>query len=1222
MFIVCFLVCFNINGADSRSNPVTATYCDNSTLDIYPYSFVTRGDGSTFNCYEVLVEPYGDGLKYMFEDSDDGDYNDIVIKLWVSGQKTSAPVLNVKYLSGDAAYKHWIYVVYNGTQQLVFRSGEQTPGATFTVPLPTVYCADFAFSALPASQTVYAGESTQYTMTLHAIEQFASPVQFSLRELPTGVTASFSVNPALPAPTAESILDITTTADTPPGTYSIFIKAEGGGILHTRKVTLIVNEPLPDADFSIIAVPGTRTVSQGESTTYNITLTAIEGFSENVKLVVPRLPRGTTVTFSHGRVTPDGESLLAVTTSASTPVGTHTLNITATSGDIKHTAPVKLKVTEKPPEPDFTIDAEPLTRTVSQGESTDFQINVSPINGFAEDVKLTVQGLPSNASAQFQPDTLQPEGTSTLTVTTTEETPVGNVTLTVTGTGGGITHNAAITLTTEEKPPDPDFTLTAAPMSRTILRGESAEYTLTVTALNGFSEEVSLSTAGLPDGTTAQLTPSAVTAEGQSTLQITTSHQTPTGTHTFTVTGKSGELQHSVTLTLIISCPGFTLQINAEPRSGSAPLTVQMEAEITSKSDFPITAYGFSWDFGDGSTSDLQDPEHLFQAPGNYTVSLTVTDPCGNTQTAAITVEVEGFEGSLTKRFSIAEAAPGDEVTITIEARNDTRYDFNTIFIEDELSPLLEYIEDDASVTPRRSGRELVWQFPGLKSGETQSINIKVKVSETAPAGTVTNTAYLIHDSLGPGKRITSNTASLTVNAIRVTLLKQVEQTEAQPGDTVKYQLTVKNNSNIPLTNLTLTDQLPSQLEFLSQTGEFNFSSQGRTLQWTGTLDALRQAVIILKGKIGETVFSGTRIENTAKVEAAELKEPVTSNTVVTTVTSEPITTTKVRFTLRSEVPQTEVGRIIRFNASVVNMSNSPLIAPVIEIHLPQGFNYVDRTSLLNNQRFIEPQGKRRPRWEIPDIAANGTATLRYQVVIGTDARRGRNINRATLRALDTSGQDLFYEASAFVNVSSSGFIFYSGVEGTVYLDRDGDDFYSVTDTPMENIEVRMSTGEKAVTDAMGHYAFENLFPGEYAVGINRVTLPEKYRAFIPVPKVVVLADGLTDTADFAIVYNRTVNPFNAHVEGRVFLDKNKNQVYDQGEPLLSTFKAFLDGKTLNMGTNGKFMFSRIRPGPHTLSIKVGGTYKEKTVQLKKGKNTIDFPLKYSALRIKVTGEK
>jgi len=37
-------------------------------------------------------------------------------------------------------------------------------------------------------------------------------------------------------------------------------------------------------------------------------------------------------------------------------------------------------------------------------------------------------------------------------------------------------------------------------------------------------------------------------------------------------------------------------------------------------------SYAFSWDFGDGNTSEEQNPFHAYASPGNYTVILTVTD--------------------------------------------------------------------------------------------------------------------------------------------------------------------------------------------------------------------------------------------------------------------------------------------------------------------------------------------------------------------------------------------------------------------------------------------------------------------------------------------------------------------------------------------------------------------------------------------------------------------
>ena len=62
----------------------------------------------------------------------------------------------------------------------------------------------------------------------------------------------------------------------------------------------------------------------------------------------------------------------------------------------------------------------------------------------------------------------------------------------------------------------------------------------------------------------------------------------------------------------------------ANPLSGEAPLTVQ----FTDTSAGSIDSY--AWTFGDGGTSDEQNPSHTYTAAGTYTVTLTVTGPGGS----------------------------------------------------------------------------------------------------------------------------------------------------------------------------------------------------------------------------------------------------------------------------------------------------------------------------------------------------------------------------------------------------------------------------------------------------------------------------------------------------------------------------------------------------------------------------------------------------------------
>ncbi|MFD1613904.1 PKD domain-containing protein [Gelatiniphilus marinus] len=50
---------------------------------------------------------------------------------------------------------------------------------------------------------------------------------------------------------------------------------------------------------------------------------------------------------------------------------------------------------------------------------------------------------------------------------------------------------------------------------------------------------------------------------------------------------------------------------------------------------------GFYWDFGDGATSTLRDPSHIYTAPGTYTVSLYAENSCGVTNTVTKTICIE-----------------------------------------------------------------------------------------------------------------------------------------------------------------------------------------------------------------------------------------------------------------------------------------------------------------------------------------------------------------------------------------------------------------------------------------------------------------------------------------------------------------------------------------------------------------------------------------------------
>ncbi len=67
----------------------------------------------------------------------------------------------------------------------------------------------------------------------------------------------------------------------------------------------------------------------------------------------------------------------------------------------------------------------------------------------------------------------------------------------------------------------PDYTLTASPSALTVARGQSAQATITLTPLHGFTGTVNLSCGSVPVGVTCTFTPASLTATGDSPVSST-----------------------------------------------------------------------------------------------------------------------------------------------------------------------------------------------------------------------------------------------------------------------------------------------------------------------------------------------------------------------------------------------------------------------------------------------------------------------------------------------------------------------------------------------------------------------------------------------------------------------------------------------------------------------------------------------------------------------------
>jgi len=300
-----------------------------------------------------------------------------------------------------------------------------------------------------------------------------------------------------------------------------------------------------------------------------------------------------------------------------------------------------------PATPDFALSAAPPSLTINQGASGTSAISITRSGGFTDSVALTASGLPAGVTASFTPSSTT-GGSSTLTLAASSTAATGPATITVNGTGGGLTRSTTVGLTVNVVAA-PNFTLSAAPPSLSINRGASGTSMITITRTGGFTESVTLSASGLPSGVTATFAPPSTTG-GSSTLTLAASSTATLGAATVTISGSGGGLNRSTAVGLTVNdvaTPNFTL-------SGAPPsVTINRGASGTSTITITRTG-GFTGSVAFSASGLPAGVTATFTPPSTTGGSSILNLTASSTATlGAANVTVTGSGGGLTRSATV-----------------------------------------------------------------------------------------------------------------------------------------------------------------------------------------------------------------------------------------------------------------------------------------------------------------------------------------------------------------------------------------------------------------------------------------------------------------------------------------------------------------------------------------------------------------------------------------
>jgi len=572
-----------------------------------PYEFTWYTPGWDEDHYKVTVKPTSGfasvtpteaslhplaGQSYHFNiimSSGPADYKLKVLGLPVGAQaeffpsasvhvppppQTANLILKITVSSSTPVGTYKLQIVDEQYTPSLFVPSPCYPEITLNVAFPTIQPmeADFTISVNPSNSTVEPGSSTTTKIRVSSVTLpiYGSTVSLSLSPPPAGFTLTLSPPSTSGQPYFERTMEVKVGSTVEAGkSYQITVTGTGSdGKTHSAIFTVHVKRPESRGDFAIKVNPSSSTVQAGSYTTAQVlvTSTAIPDVYTLPVTLSSSPPPGFTVTFSppSPAAPPVFTKLMQVTVQPTVKPGSYTITITGTGTDYRiHHATFTVIVQDPATIADFAISANPSSTTIQPGGTNTVYVSVTtnPSNPYTLTVFLSYSP-PNGFTVSFspQPPSGQCPFTKSMTINAASTVKPGNYPIMITGTGtDGKTHSTTFTAIVLAQF---DMNIISSSLLQTVIKGQTATYTITITLISGSTQPVSLDLRGLPSGATFYFRPNTGNPTFTSTLLVTTTTQTPRGDYTLTIVASSRGVVKSTTVTIRIVEPvrGIAIQ--------------------------------------------------------------------------------------------------------------------------------------------------------------------------------------------------------------------------------------------------------------------------------------------------------------------------------------------------------------------------------------------------------------------------------------------------------------------------------------------------------------------------------------------------------------------------------------------------------------------------------------------------------------------------------------
>ncbi|PQJ22776.1 hypothetical protein BSU00_00165 [Tenacibaculum sp. SG-28] len=324
----------------------------------------------------------------------------------------------------------------------------------------------------------------------------------------------------------------------------------------------------------------------------------------------------------------------------------------------------------------------------------------------------------------------------------------------------------------------------------------------------------------------------------------------------------------------------------------------------------------------------------------------------------------------LTKTVNNSAPNEGENIFFRITVENNSLSSITNTVITDLLPTGLTYV-NATTTTPN-------WNYPNwnigtMLPGAKEQLIIEATVDTGTAGQSITNVVSNSQDQEDKNLTIDDDTETIQVTSTNLVTKKTVQKQLVEEGETIWFTINVANKGPGLATNISLTDVLPTGLDYVVDVASQGTYNSGTGLWNIGDIKNGSDASLRLFTKVGAGT-QGQRITNTTTAAKGDQSDPITDEDILQ-ATVFVNTFTDIVVNKVADNPTPNVGDIVNYTISVTNAGNIAVTNLVLTDLLPNGLTHVSGNTSVG---VWSP-----PNWSVAVIQPGVTEVLTLEVLVG-----------------------------------------------------------------------------------------------------------------------------------------------------------------------------------------------------------------------------------------------